>query len=198
MLVPSASSTSSSRRFRVARSSASRLATEVNESVRSVMNAVPVWMSSRSMVPHRRSTSALSAPRFLGSGSLSSFGTLTHGLPCRVTIRTPPLVPLARAVSSRVSASARRLFRLGGVQGLAQLGVVDVAVVLEVARQVLVRVLPASGTLDVDLAAAQRVPQRDQHAQLLGDALDPAVVVDDAVQPRLRHDPVDGTLSPAA
>ena len=48
---------------------------------------------------------------------------------------------------------------LGGVQGLAQLGVVDVAVVLEVARQVLVRVLPPARALDVDLAAAQRVPQ---------------------------------------
>jgi hypothetical protein len=111
MFVPSANSTSRSRRFRVARSSTSRLATEVNDSVKPVMNAVSFWMSSRSMVRHRRSTSALSAPRFLGSGSLPSFGTLTHGLPCRVMIRTPPLVPLARAVSSRVSPSSSRFRR---------------------------------------------------------------------------------------
>src|SRR5208282_3151055 len=142
MLVPSANSTSSSRRFSVARSSTSRLATEANEPVKPVMNAVSFKMSSRSMVPHRRSTSALSAPRFLGSGSLSSFGTLTHGLPCRVMIRTPPL-PQAGG-------------ELGGVQGLAQLRVVDVAVVLEIDRQVLVRVLPAARALDVDLAASQR------------------------------------------
>jgi hypothetical protein len=108
MLVPSANSTSSSRRFRVARSSTSRLATEANESVKPVMNAVSFRMSSRSMVPHRRSTSAFSAPRFLGSGSLPSLGTLTHGLPCRVMIRTPPLVSPARAVSSRVSPSSNR------------------------------------------------------------------------------------------
>jgi hypothetical protein len=76
--------------------------------------------------------------------------------------------------------------------------VVYAAVVLEVAGQVLVRVLPAARALDVDLAAAQRVPQRDQHAQLVRDALDPAVAVDDTVQPRLRHHPVDRHLSPAA
>jgi len=111
MFVPSANSTSSSRRFSVPRSSISRLATEVKESVKSVMNAVSFRMSSRSMVPHRRSTSALSAPRFRGSG-MSSLGTLTHGLPCRVTIRTPPVVPLARAVSSRVSPSSSRIRRL--------------------------------------------------------------------------------------
>ena len=83
-----------------------------------------------------------------------------------------------------------------GVQRLAHRGVVDVAVVLEVARQVLVRVLPAAGALDLDLAAAQRVPQRDQHAQLVGDALHPAVLVDDGVQPGLRHDAVDRDLLP--
>ena len=109
MFVPSANSTSSSRRLKVARSSTSRLATEAKQSLKSVMNAVSFRMSSRSMVPHRRWTSALSAPRFFGSGSLSSLGTLTHGLPCLVMIRTPPLVFLARALFSLVSPSSRRL-----------------------------------------------------------------------------------------
>ena len=152
------------------------------------------------MVPHRRSTSALSAPRFFGSGSLSELGDAhpraalpgddpdpAAGAPGqgRVKPGEPVIQPLPEPVGE-----------LGGVQGLAQLGVVDVAVVLEVARQVLVRVLPAARALDVDLAAAQRVPQRDQHAQLVRDALHPAVVVGDAVQPRLRHHPVDRHLLP--
>jgi hypothetical protein len=93
-----------------------------------------------------------------------------------------------------VQALAEPAGELGGVQGLAELGVVDVAVVLEVAGQVLVRVLPPARALDVDLPAAQRLPQRDQHAELVRDALHPAAVVDHAVQPCLRHDPVDRDL----
>jgi hypothetical protein len=42
---------------------------------------------------------------------LSSFGTLTHGLPALVMIRTPPVVPLARPVFSLFSAPASRSLR---------------------------------------------------------------------------------------
>jgi hypothetical protein len=45
-------------------------------------------MSSRSIVPHRRCTSALIAPRFVGSGSFSSVGTVIHDCPRRAAIRT--------------------------------------------------------------------------------------------------------------
>jgi len=153
------------------------------------------------MVPHRRSNSALTAPRFSGSGKLAELGNAdpraalpgddphpAGSAPDQSGIEPgqPVPQPLAQADDE-----------LGGVQRLGQDGVVDVAVVLEVARQVLVRVLPPGRALDVDLAAPQRIPQGDQHAHLVRDALRPAVV-DDGVQPRLRHDPVDRDLLPAA
>jgi hypothetical protein len=56
-------------------------------------------------------------------------------------------------------------------------------VALEVGWQVLVRVAPAAGPVDVDLAAADRVPGRAQHTQLVRDPLDPAVLVDDRLLP---------------
>ena len=63
------------------------------------------------MVPHRRWTSALSAARFFGSGNFSSFGTLTHGCPPRVMIRTPPVVPAASAPFSLSSPDVIRSFK---------------------------------------------------------------------------------------
>ncbi|MFF3877825.1 hypothetical protein [Streptomyces sp. NPDC001978] len=58
---------------------------------------------------------------------------------------------------------------------------------LEVAGQVVLRVAPPHPALDIDLAAADRIPQGHQHAQLIGDALDPALVVDDRLTPVLAH-----------
>lgn len=56
-------------------------------------------------------TSALSAARFFGSGSFSSFGTLIHGWPLRVTTCTPPVAPRAIAASGRSRATRCRRSR---------------------------------------------------------------------------------------
>lgn len=70
-----------------------------------------------------------------------------------------------------------------------------VVVGVEVLRQVLLGVAPAVGAHHPDLAAADRLPQRLQHAQLVGDALHPALLVDDRVTPPGRDDPSSGTRS---
>jgi hypothetical protein len=61
---------------------------------------------------------------------------------------------------------------------------------LEVAGQVVLRITPAQGPLNVDLAAPDRVPQGHQDAQLVRDALDLALVVDDSLAPVLAYDAV--------
>ncbi|WP_242675767.1 hypothetical protein [Streptosporangium minutum] len=87
---------------------------------------------------------------------------------------------------------------LGCVQGLAQVFVVHVAVVLEVGRQVLFGVAPAGGAVDVDLPAAQRVLHRDQHAQLVGDPLDHTIAVHHRLPPAVRDHADDRHLVDAA
>jgi len=67
-----------------------------------------------------------------------------------------------------------------------------VAVVFEVGDQVVIGVAPAVGADAGDLAAADRVPERKQDAQLVADPLHPAVVVDDRATPLARYDRVDG------
>ncbi|MGW0842418.1 hypothetical protein ACWD26_20025 [Streptomyces sp. NPDC002787] len=49
-----------------------------------------------------------------------------------------------------------------------------------------------AGAVDVDLAAPYSVPQRDQNAQLIGDALELALVVNDRLAPVLAHHAVHG------
>jgi len=80
-------------------------------------------------------------------------------------------------------------FRDGGLRGqrLADRGVVHGAGGLEVAGQVVLWVASPCGALDVDLTAAVRVPQCHQDAQLVGDALELALVVDDRLAPILAH-----------
>ncbi len=67
----------------------------------------------------------------------------------------------------------------------------DLARGLEVARQIILRVAPPARPVDIHLAAPQSVAQRDQHAQLIRDALDPAAFVDHRLKPRLGHHAVD-------
>jgi hypothetical protein len=71
---------------------------------------------------------------------------------------------------------------------------VHVAVLLEVARQVLVGVAPALRAGDMDLASPQRVAERAQDAQLVRDSLDFAVLVDDGLAPLLGDDVVEGDV----
>ena len=147
--------------------------------------------------PAGASTSSLSAAGCAGSGSASSFGTVIHGSPLPGGDPHPAApLPVARAPGpAGRGASAIRCRRPAmnsvGSSGLTHRGVVDVAVVLEVAGQVVLRVAPPAGAIDLDLPATQRVAQRDQHAQLVRDPLDPALLVDHRVAPRLRHHPVD-------
>ncbi len=106
MFVPSANRHINSRRRNTSFGKASLVATDTNSDVKSVNRSVFFSMSSRSIVPHRRATSALSAARFCGSGSFSNAGTVIHGCPFFVVIFTPPVVPLTIAVFS-VSKAAR-------------------------------------------------------------------------------------------
>ncbi|MBF6454810.1 hypothetical protein [Nocardia cyriacigeorgica] len=75
---------------------------------------------------------------------------------------------------------------LGRIQRLTQRGVMDLAGLLEITRQVVFRVAPPVAALDVDFAPSQRVTQRDQHAQLVRYALDPVAVVDHSFTPGFR------------
>ena len=70
----------------------------------------------------------------------------------------------------------------------------DVPVGLEVGGQVVVGVAPAVGAHHPHLTAADRLPQRPQHAQLVGNPLHSAPLVDHGIAPRRRHDPVEGDL----
>lgn len=140
-------------------------------------------------MPQRRATSSLIAVRFSGSTSLSSFGTEIHCSPRRLVIRTPgtPLVqgPLQPFQPGR-HPCAQIGDELGRIQRLTQRGVLDLAGLLEITRQVVFRVAPPVAALDVDFAPSQRVTQRDQHAQLVRYALDPVAVVDHSFTPGFR------------
>jgi hypothetical protein len=85
-----------------------RDATELNSDVKSVKASACLSTSSKSSVPHRRSTSCLSAASVCGSGSASSVGTTIHGSPRRAVIRTPPAESVTIARSSDVRAVVRR------------------------------------------------------------------------------------------
>lgn len=117
---------------------------------------------------------------------------MIHGSPRRSRISTPA-VPRASVVERperRRQAVLEVLDEGGRVHWLAQRGVVNIAVEVEVAREIVLGVAPAAGADDPDLAAADRVAQRVQHAQLVRDPLDPPVGVDDRATPRRRDDAV--------
>ncbi|MFE0362806.1 hypothetical protein [Streptomyces griseoaurantiacus] len=76
------------------------------------------------------------------------------------------------------------------VLGLTDRHVVHGAGRLEVAGQVVLRVAPPPPGLDVDLSAPGRAPQRHRHAQLVRDALDFALVVEDRLAPIPEYDAV--------
>ncbi|GAA1323587.1 hypothetical protein GCM10009647_058560 [Streptomyces sanglieri] len=77
---------------------------------------------------------------------------------------------------------------------LADRVVVHIAVVLEVRRQIVLRVPPPVRARHPDLPPAQRVPQRHEHAQLVRDALDPAALIHDRLAPLLAHHPRERDL----
>ncbi|MDQ6777247.1 MAG: hypothetical protein M3071_13745 [Actinomycetota bacterium] len=78
----------------------------------------------------------------------------------------------------------------GRVEWGADRGVVDVAVLVEVGGQVAFGVAPAARADDPYLAAADRVAQRSQRAQLVRHALHPAVLIWHGVALRGRYDAV--------
>lgn len=81
----------------------------------------------------------------------------------------------------------------GGVHGLAKRLVVRLPVGHEVGRQVPVRIAPCVGAHDPHLPPAQPVAQGPQHAQLVGDPLDPPIL-DDRIGPLRGHYPGQGDL----
>lgn len=87
------------------RSRLSRVAANTNSSVKPVRKSVSLRMSSRSIMPHRRCTSALSAAKLRGSGSYPASGTLIHGCPLQVVTCTSPLASFTIAASRRSRAS---------------------------------------------------------------------------------------------
>jgi hypothetical protein len=107
------------------------------------------------------------------------------------TCAAPSETVLSRVLSAAPRRCWRSVMNALGSSGWRRRGVVHVAVVFEVGGQVVFGVAPAVGANDGDLAATDRVSERTQHAQLVGDALDPAVVVDDRGAPLARHDPID-------
>ncbi|WP_239514373.1 hypothetical protein [Streptosporangium sp. 'caverna'] len=82
-----------------------------------------------------------------------------------------------QGVVQPVQPCRRPLLQVGdkcrGIDRLGQGGVVNVAVVLKVTGQVLVRIPPLASALDVNLPPTQRLPQGDQHTQFVRDVLDP-------------------------
>jgi hypothetical protein len=76
-----------------------------------VRNSLSFKTFSRSSVPQRRATSALSASSIAGSGNAASLGTLIHGSPWCVTIRTPPAPPSPSLASSSSRAVVIRCCR---------------------------------------------------------------------------------------
>ena len=113
-----------------------------------------------------------------GSGSFLSDGPLIQG----------------SAGESGVHAGAQVVHEVRRVKGLADGGVVHVPVGLEVGRQVVLGVSPPVGASHVDLPAPDRLPQRPQDAQLIGDPLHLSRLVDHGVAPLPRHDAVEGHL----
>jgi hypothetical protein len=121
--------------------------------------------------------------------------TVIHGSPPAVGDPHTAGAGVGDRVVEAAQCRAEPVLKVGdecaGVLRLAQRRVVHVAVVFEVGGQVVFGIAPAVGADDGDLAAADRVSERTQHAQLVGDALDPAVVVDDRGAPLARHDTID-------
>lgn len=120
---------------------------------------------------------------------------LIHGSPRRVVIAPPAGGAVHQGGVEAGQGGGHPCAQIGDersrVGGLADRGVVHLAGGVEVTGQVVVRVAPPVRARDVDLAAAQRVAQRDQHAQLIRDPLDPAAVIDDRVAPGPGHHTVD-------
>jgi hypothetical protein len=123
--------------------------------------------SSRSIIPYRRSISACNADRF---GCVRQLLQRRHEDP-RLAVFGPDPHATRAAGPDRVVQPAERgvqpLLEIGDehrrVKRLADRCVVHGPVALEVGRQVLVRVAPAAGPVDVDLAAADRVAKRPEH-----------------------------------
>lgn len=67
----------------------------------------------------------------------------------------------------------------------------DLPVRFEVHREVLLGIPPPAGANDIDLPAADGLPQGPQHAQLVGDPLHLADLVDDRLAPLPGHHPVE-------
>jgi hypothetical protein len=124
---------------------------------------------------------------------LSILGTEIQPCPRRVVIRTPPVVPWARAVSNETRAALSRVLRsatkLRAVARHPDCRVVHVAVLLEIGGQVVVGIAPAVRPGHPDLAAAEGLAQGFEHAQLVGDPLHLAFVVDHRLAPLRRHYP---------
>jgi hypothetical protein len=80
----------------------------------------------------------------------------------------------------------------GRVQGLADRGVVDLAVRFEALGQVCVGVAPATRALYPDLAAADSVAQAGQNAQLVRDPLHAPALVHDRRAPLRSHHAIEG------
>jgi hypothetical protein len=78
----------------------------------------------------------------------------------------------------------------GRVKRRADRRVVRRAMLVEIRGQVAVGVAPTARADDPDLAAADRVAQRPERAQLVRHALHPAVLVQDGIAPRRRDDAV--------
>jgi hypothetical protein len=97
------------------------VATEANSPVSPHRKSASLRMSSRSTTPQRRATSSFKAARVDGSGCGASFGTVIHGWPARLVIRTPPADPAASASSSWPSArrirSCRAAMKAEGSRG---------------------------------------------------------------------------------
>lgn len=122
-----------------------------------------------------------------------------HGVERLVALGTPSIPDPADSKEFKVGLTATAVKKFAPVrderprvQRLPDRGVVHGTGGLEVAGQVVLRVTPARGARDVDLAAPYGVPQRDQNAQLVGDALDLALVVNDRLAPVLAHHAVHG------
>ena len=143
MLVPSANSTSSSRSPQQASRSGPRgWRSRGTQSIRPTWWSASASMSSRSTVPQRVCTAALSRSRLAGSGCLASFG---HGDPrppgpgADAAPRRCRRAPRAASRSLQRGAqfaAAGAVMNVGRVQRLAQRGVVLAAVGVEIGRQV--------------------------------------------------------------
>lgn len=124
---------------------------------------------------------------------------MVQGCRPRTPKLTPPVSPAwtaaSRSRSAPVSWSGQVGDERGRVQRLPDPLVVPGPVRVEVGRQVRVRVRPTDRADHPHLTAADGLPQRGQHTQLVGDPLHPAAavrpVLDDRAPPLGRHDPLD-------